>query len=76
MKAGNERIVSAFAPAGIGNVSAGFDCLGLALERPGDIVSIENGSRPGAELVEIQGDAGELPGKPRTILPAGSCKTC
>ncbi len=61
MKEGNQRIVSAFAPAGIGNVSAGFDCLGLALERPGDIVSIGNGSRPGAELVEIQGDAGELP---------------
>ncbi|MDZ7795835.1 MAG: homoserine kinase [Candidatus Marinimicrobia bacterium] len=55
-----ERI-SAFAPASIGNVSVGFDCLGLALERPGDIVSIETGSQPGAELVEVRGDGGLLP---------------
>ncbi|MFO7841743.1 MAG: homoserine kinase [Fidelibacterota bacterium] len=53
--------ISAFAPASIGNVSVGFDCLGLALERPGDIVSIETGCLPGAELVEVQGDGGALP---------------
>ena len=39
--------VSAFAPASIGNVSVGFDCLGLALEKPGDIVSIEANDTPG-----------------------------
>ena len=53
--------ISAFAPASIGNVSVGFDCLGLALERPGDIVSIEAGTEPGVKLVEIQGDNGKLP---------------
>jgi homoserine kinase len=53
--------VCAFAPASIGNVSVGFDCLGLALERPGDIVSIEKGTKPGAELLEIHDDGGALP---------------
>jgi homoserine kinase len=56
----NKR-VSAFAPASIGNVSVGFDCLGLALEKPGDIVSIEPGDNPGVELIDIQGDNGALP---------------
>ncbi len=55
------KSVSAFAPASIGNVSVGFDCLGLALERPGDIVSVEVGTKPGVELIDIQGDNGELP---------------
>jgi homoserine kinase len=53
--------VAAYAPASIGNVSVGFDCLGLALEQPGDIVSIEPGKESGIELIEIQGDAGKLP---------------
>lgn len=53
--------VTAFAPASIGNVSVGFDCLGLALERPGDMVSIEAGDEPGVELIDIQGDNDELP---------------
>ena len=53
--------VSAFAPASIGNVSVGFDCLGLALENPGDIVSIEANDKPGVELIDLQGDNGELP---------------
>lgn len=53
--------ISAFAPASIGNISVGFDCLGLALERPGDIVSIEPGTKPGAELIDLQGDSGKLP---------------
>jgi homoserine kinase len=55
------KSISAFAPASIGNVSVGFDCLGLALERPGDIVSIETGTKPGAELIDLQGDNGALP---------------
>ena len=53
--------VCAFAPASIGNVSVGFDCLGLALERPGDIVTIEPGKNLGVELIEISGDNGVLP---------------
>ena len=55
------KSISAFAPASIGNVSVGFDCLGLALERPGDIVTIEAGTKSGAELIDLQGDNGELP---------------
>ncbi len=53
--------VCAFAPASIGNVSVGFDCLGLALERPGDIVTVEKGNNPGLDLIEISGDDGKLP---------------
>ena len=53
--------VSAFAPASIGNVSVGFDCLGLALEKPGDIVVIEENDKPGVELIDLQGDNGQLP---------------
>ncbi|MBN2781331.1 MAG: homoserine kinase [Candidatus Marinimicrobia bacterium] len=55
--------ISAYAPASIGNVSVGFDCLGLALTQPGDTVSIENGTRPGIHLVRIEGDLGRLPKK-------------
>lgn len=55
------KSISVFAPASIGNVSVGFDCLGLALEYPGDIVTIEAGSKPGAELIDLQGDNGKLP---------------
>ncbi|MFA6618769.1 MAG: homoserine kinase [Candidatus Neomarinimicrobiota bacterium] len=53
--------ICAYAPASIGNVSVGFDCLGLALEQPGDYVSIEKGKKPGVELIEINGDGGVLP---------------
>ncbi len=55
--------ISAYAPASIGNVSVGFDCLGLALTHPGDTVSIESGTRPGVHLVRIEGDLGRLPKK-------------
>ena len=53
--------VSAYAPASIGNVSVGFDCLGLAITHPGDTVHIEVGDDPGIRLVDIQGDEGVLP---------------
>lgn len=52
--------ICAYAPGSIGNVSVGFDCLGLALEYPGDYVSIEKGKKPGLELIEINGDGGVL----------------
>lgn len=42
----NKR-VTVYAPASISNLGAGFDVLGLALDRPGDIVTAELTSRSG-----------------------------
>jgi homoserine kinase len=49
-----------FAPATIANLGPGFDVLGLALERPGDVVEGEVASRPGVEIVQVTGDGGAL----------------
>lgn len=47
--------VRVFAPATASNLGPGFDVLGLALERPGDLVEAERRDRPGIEIVEITG---------------------
>jgi homoserine kinase len=52
--------VRVFAPATVSNLGPGFDVLGLALERPGDIVEAERAERPGVDLVEVTGDQGLL----------------
>ena len=53
--------VRVFAPATVSNLGPGFDVLGLALHRPGDIVEAEGVDRPGVELIEVTGDGGRLP---------------
>ncbi len=50
-----------FAPATVSNLGPGFDVLGLALHRPGDIVEAEAVERPGIELADVSGDGGVLP---------------
>jgi homoserine kinase len=52
--------VRVFAPATVANLGPGFDVLGLALERPGDIVEAELSPRQGVEIVEVSGDGGAL----------------
>jgi homoserine kinase len=47
--------VRAFAPATVSNLGPGFDILGLALERPGDIVEAETRVEPGVEIAEVTG---------------------
>ena len=47
--------VRVFAPATASNLGPGFDVLGLALERPGDLVEAEVRDRPGVEIVEVTG---------------------
>lgn len=47
--------VRVFAPATASNLGPGFDVLGLALERPGDLVDAERRDRPGIEIVEVTG---------------------
>ena len=51
---------TAFAPATVANVACGFDVLGLALEEPGDTVTVELADEPGLVITEITGDDGRL----------------
>lgn len=47
--------VRVFAPATASNLGPGFDVLGLALERPGDLVEVELRDEPGVEITEVTG---------------------
>ena len=53
--------VNAFAPATIGNVSVGFDILGMAIEKPGDVVSIKTADHNEVRVIDVTGDDGRLP---------------
>ena len=53
--------VKVFAPASIGNVSCGFDVLGLAVQSPGDEVSITLNDSAEIKIKSIIGDGGRLP---------------
>jgi homoserine kinase len=57
--------VEAFAPATVSNLGPGFDCLGLAVHGPGDIVRARRRAAPGVEMLRISGDNGRLPKHPR-----------
>ena len=48
------EIVTAFAPASIGNLGVGFDMLGLALDGIGDRVSACRTDDPGVTRVEVR----------------------
>jgi homoserine kinase len=53
--------VEAYAPATVSNLGPGFDCLGLAVHGPGDVVRARRRSQPGVVLTKITGDGGRLP---------------
>jgi homoserine kinase len=55
---------TAFAPATVANLACGFDVLGLALEAPGDTVTVELADEPGVFITEITGDQGRLSREP------------
>jgi homoserine kinase len=57
--------VTAFAPATVANLSAGYDILGMALEEPGDEVTVSWSTREGVHLTAIEGDGGALPADAR-----------
>ncbi len=42
-----KRRVRVFAPATIANLGSGFDVLGLAIDKPGDLVTVERAQQPG-----------------------------
>ncbi len=54
-------MIRVFAPATVSNLGPGFDVLGLALPRPGDIVEAEASNEPGVQLADVSGDDGSLP---------------
>ena len=51
--------IKVFAPASIGNVAVGFDCLGLALEKPGDEIIARFSDKPGLRITKITGRRGK-----------------
>ena len=57
--------VRVFAPSSASNLGPGFDVLGLALLKPGDIVEAELSETPGVEIVEVTGDGGALSRDPK-----------
>ncbi len=53
--------IKVFAPATVANVVCGFDILGFAVNEPGDELIMEMNSRPGVNIISIEGDEGKLP---------------
>ena len=51
--------IKVFAPASVGNVGVGFDCLGFALEKPGDEVIARFMDKPGLTISQITGTRGK-----------------
>lgn len=56
--------VTAFAPATVANVGCAFDVVGLALNSPGDTITVKRKDTPGIIITELQGDNGRLPTDP------------
>jgi len=64
----DNKYVTAFAPASIGNLAVGFDMLGLAIEGAGDRVSVRKVSEKGVSIKEIY----DLNGDPHPDLSKNS----
>jgi len=62
------KSIKVFAPASIGNVSCGFDVLGLAVQSPGDEVFISLNDSNKVTIKSIVGDDGRLPLESNKIL--------
>jgi homoserine kinase len=57
----SDRIITAFAPASVGNVGVGFDILGHSIEGPGDRVSVRRIVEPVVHIDAIRGSSTPLP---------------
>ena len=55
------KSIKVFAPATVANVVCGFDILGFAVNQPGDELIMEMTSKPGVNIISIEGDEGKLP---------------
>ncbi|NNF25912.1 MAG: homoserine kinase [Gemmatimonadetes bacterium] len=56
--------VSVFAPGTVSNLGPGFDVLGLALQVPGDVVTVGREGEPGSMVVSVTGGGGRIPSDP------------
>ncbi|HET6656040.1 MAG TPA: homoserine kinase [Gammaproteobacteria bacterium] len=59
-----ETSATAFAPAGVGNVSVGFDILGHSIVGPGDRATVRRIDSPTVEIANIEGVVTGLPLEP------------
>lgn len=61
--------IRVFAPASVANVGPGFDVLGFAVSRPGDVVEVRKRTTPGVLIKDIhyvrKQDVGKLPVSPQ-----------
>jgi homoserine kinase len=55
------NVARAFAPASVGNVAVGFDCLGHAIQGLGDTAEAHRSVQPGVRILEIRGIVSGLP---------------
>lgn len=53
--------ITVFAPATVANLSCGFDILGLALDEPGDKVTLTRTDTPGVKITAIHGYEEKIP---------------
>lgn len=58
-------MIAVYAPGSVSNVAAGFDCMGFALDEPGDVVIAAQKDGAGVVIDAIHGDGGRLPADPR-----------
>ncbi|MBL8114352.1 MAG: homoserine kinase [Acidobacteria bacterium] len=65
----------AFGPASVANLGPGYDCLGAALDGPGDVVVARVSRTKGITLEKVSGDRGRLPKDParNTAAVAAAC---
>ena len=52
---------TAFAPATVGNIGCGFDILGMAVDAPGDKVTLKKIQNRQVIIKKVNGDGGKLP---------------
>jgi len=57
--------VIVFAPATVANVACGYDILGLAIDKPGDEITVKLNHSGEITITEIKGDNGKLPLDPK-----------
>jgi len=58
-------MIAVYAPGSVSNVACGFDCMGFALDEPGDVVVATPQDEPGVAIAAIHGDGGRLTTEPR-----------
>ena len=55
-----ENSINVFAPATVANLGCGFDSMGLAIDLPGDLITIEKNKEKRLFIRKIIGDNGKL----------------